>query len=247
MNRKNSRKEIKKNLVIIPAYNEEKSINKVLNEIQRIVPFCDIVIINDGSTDNTGKIVNKCGLELISHPFNLGYGAAIYTGFLYADSNNYDAVILMDADGQHSAKDIIRFIKKMEEEDIDLIIGSRYLEKPNYKTTIFRLIGHKFFSFITSLILKKKITDPISGFKMLNRKAYTYFIKSDFSQSEYFDSDILILLGLNNFKIGEIPIKVGIRNFGESMHVGIKPVSYVYKILLSIIITFLTYKFKRKQ
>lgn len=233
-------------LIILPAYNEEKNIGNVIENVIKNAPFCDLIVINDGSTDNTGEIVKKRGLDVISHPFNLGYGVAIYTGFLCADSKKYDAVILMDADGQHNAEDIVKFIKKMEDKNLDLIIGSRYLEKSDYKTTISRLIGHKFFSFITSIILKKKITDPVSGFKMLKREAYRYFIKTNFSPSEYFDSDILILLGLNNFKIEEIPIKVESRNYGKSMHVGLKPVSYIYKMLLNIIITFLVHKIKRK-
>lgn len=233
-------------LVIIPAYNEEKNIENVIENVIKEAPFCDLIVVNDGSTDNTREIVKKHGLDVVSHPFNLGYGVAIYTGFLYANSKKYDAVILMDADGQHSAKDIIKFIRKMKDKDSDLIIGSRYLEKYYYKTSIPRMVGHKFFSFITSLILKKNITDPVSGFKLLNRKAYSYFIKSEFSPSEYFDSDILILLGLNNFNIEEVPIRIESRNYGESMHGGLKPISYIYKMLLSIIIIFLSYKFKRR-
>jgi hypothetical protein len=233
-------------LVIIPAYNEEENIENVVKDIKENAAFCDLIVINDGSTDNTGEIVRKHGLDVVTHPFNLGYGVAIYTGFLYANSKKYDAVILMDADGQHSAKDIVKFIRKMKDKKSDLIIGSRYLGKYDYKTSIPRLVGHKFFSFITSLILKKKITDPVSGFKLLNRKAYSYFIESGFSPSEYFDSDILILLGLNNFNIEEIPIRFASRNYGESMHVGLKPISYIYKMLLSIIIIFLSHKFKRE-
>jgi len=238
---------MKNYLIIIPAYNEEKSIVDVIESVLKNLPFCDVVVIDDGSIDKTKEIVKEHDLDVISHPFNLGYGVAIHTGFLYADSKKYNAVILMDADGQHNAKDVIKFVKKFKENNPDLVIGSRYLEKSDYKTTISRFIGHKFFSFITSLILKKDITDPVSGFRMLSRKAYTYFIESGFSPSEYFDSDILILLGLNNFNIEEIPIEVGSRQYGESMHLGFKPISYIYKILLSIIITFLSYKFKRKE
>jgi glycosyltransferase involved in cell wall biosynthesis len=127
---------MKSKLVIIPAYNEEKNIEDVIHNIWKFSSDLDILVINDGSNDQTTNIVEKLGVKLISLPNNLGYGAALQTGFLYAKQKGYNAVIQMDADGQHDPAYILEMLKAIQNTDVDVVIGSRFLKDNSYKTTV---------------------------------------------------------------------------------------------------------------
>ena len=224
-------------LVIIPAFNEEKNISLIIEDIKRLPFHLEILVVNDGSNDYTAEYAKKAGAIVISLPFNLGYGVAIQTGFKYALYKNYKFIIHMDADGQHEVRSIIDLKKEIEEGKADIIIGSRFLKNPNYPLVFFKSIGIKIFRFIVKLITKQNITDPTSGFQALNRKAfelYSYIYPSDFP-----DTDIIIASYLLGLKIAEIPVKIYPKHFGKSMHSGFKPVYYIYKMFLSILVTIL--------
>lgn len=224
-------------LVIIPTYNEETTIEEVINGVQNNVPFCDIVVVDCNSKDNTQKIVKEMGIELIPHPFKLGYGASIYSGFKYAYDKNYKNVITIDGDGQHNPREIKKLINHLEEKSLDMVIGSRYLEDNNkYITSYIRHVGSKLFSFVTSVILRKKITDTTSGFKIFNKKSIVFLLKHDYFSSDYFTADIITLLALNNFKIDEIPVKMNERRYGKSMFTILQTFYYIYKTILSMFI-----------
>jgi len=222
-------------LFVIPAYNEAENIEKVLKEIEKEAPFADILVINDCSKDNTKEIVDANGVKCITNVFNMRYAMAVQTGIKYAYKNDYDYVIQFDADGQHIAKEAIKLLNAMKKDDSDIVIGSRYLKDMGYPCPFFRKIGTKLFAFIIKFICKKKIADPLSGFQCLNRKVIERYSKMG-NYPEFPDANLVIEMLLLGYKITEIPVKMRLREAGESMHGGIiKPIKYMINMLYTIV------------
>lgn len=238
---------MKSKLVIIPAYNEEKNIEDVIHNIWKFSSDIDILVVNDGSSDQTANIVEKLGVKLISLPNNLGYGAALQTGFLFAKKKGYDLVIQMDADGQHDPAYLLEMLKEIQNADVDVVIGSRFLKDNSYKTTIPKKMGMVLFGLLTSLITRMKITDPTSGFQVLKGDVID-FMSQDLYPPDYPDADMIILLHRAGFKIKEVPVKMRSNpKHAKSMHRGHKTIYYVLKMLLSITVTLLRVKPKRRN
>ena len=226
-------------LVIIPAYNEEENIINVINDLQKNASFCDILVINDASTDNTLNLLKKKKINVITNIFNLGYSRSIQTGIKYAYENNYDYVIEFDGDNQHIASYIKPLVDKAIKSKADIVIGSRYLKK-EYKQSFLRYIATKFFSVLIRLFCHKKITDPLSGMQCLNKKVIEEYANMDYFP-EYIDANLLIEMIFKGYKIEEVPVKMRQREYGISMHSGIiGPMKYmirmVYFITLILII-----------
>ena len=219
-------------LLVMPAYNEEKSIEKVLQKIHS--DGLDIVVIDDGSDDKTKEIVDRNNIKVISHPFNLGYGGALQTGFKYASKKNYEYVIQFDADGQHDPEDICHMIDELKKGQADIVIGSRFLGKGNFKAGFLKKVVIVFMRFLIKAFAKTNITDPTSGFKGLSKRTYLYYAAMGNFPSDYPDADVLIQMLRLHFKVTEIPINVVNRNNGTSMHSGLRPMIYLVKVLLSI-------------
>jgi len=232
---------IKDTLLIIPAYNESKMIGKIIIEIKNQLPDLDILVVNDGSIDATDIIAKKHGANVISLPFNMGYGAALQTGYQYAQNKNYQYILQMDADGQHEPKHLNNLLRTIKEDRVDIVIGSRFLNECNYQASCVRHLGMIIFSKITSLIIKQRITDPTSGFQALNHRVLKFFT-SEFYPSDYPDADVIVLLHSIGFRVKEIPvIMYSALNKGK-IHNGLKPLYYVFKMFLSIIMIFLREK-----
>ena len=191
-----------KTLIIIPAYNEEKNIGAVLESIQQKVPEIPMLVINDGSEDNTESVARSHGANVISLPYNSGYGVALQTGFKYAAKKNVSIVIQMDSDGQHDPKNLQELIKEVQKDGVDVVIGSRYLSKNSYKTSFARYLGILIFGKIASLFCGQKVTDPTSGFQALKGKAI-HFAASDHYPPDYPDADFIILMHRHGFKVKE--------------------------------------------
>jgi glycosyltransferase involved in cell wall biosynthesis len=226
-------------LVIIPAYNEEKNIDEVLKKIIELGIKMDIVVINDGSRDNTLKIVRQNNVKVISNPFNLGYGGALQTGFKYAVIKGYKYIIQFDADGQHQVQDIELIRKELEKGDIDIVVGSRFIGKGSFKAGFFKRRVIKLMRFLIKASTGTAVTDPTSGLKGLSQRTFTYYSNMGSFPYDYPDADILIKMLKLKYKVREIPIDVLQRDSGTSMHSGLKPVVYVLKVLLSIFIVLL--------
>ena len=231
-------------LIIIPAYNEGKNIGAVLNGIQKQSPGIPILVINDGSSDNTEKIALEHNAEVISLPYNSGYGVALQTGFLYAAKNNFSIVVQMDSDGQHDPANIKDLLEEVQKENRDVVIGSRFLSKASYKTSLARHAGMLLFGNIASLFCGQKVTDPTSGFQALKGRAIE-FVASDNYPPDYPDADFIILMNRCGFKIKEIPVTMHASPNKESMHHGHKTIYYVFKMFLSIFVTLLRKSPKR--
>ena len=229
----------KRVLLIIPAHNEEDSIEKVLQSIKGY----DYIIINDGSTDNTAEILEKTNANHINLCFNLGIGGAVQTGYQYALDNNYDIAVQFDADGQHDASSIQSLIQPIINEGADLTIGSRFIRKnsDNFKSSFMRRVGIHLISNVIFLLSKKRIYDTTSGFRAANRKVIKHFANNYPREYPEPVSDFeLIKLG---YTIKEVPAKMHERTTGKSSIHSWKSAYYVANVILSII----AIKFKRTK
>ena len=225
---------MKKVLFVIPAYNEEANIKKVLEEIKKDVDFADILVINDCSKDNTKEVVEECGVKCITGIFNMRYAWAVQTGIKYAYQNGYDYVIQFDADGQHIAKEAVKLYEEAKKSKADIVIGSRYLKDMGYACPFFRKIGTKMFVVLIKFFCHEKIADPLSGFQCLNKKVIAKYNKMG-EYPEFPDANLVIEMLLSGYKIVETPVKMRLREEGESMHGGIiKPIKYMINMFYTI-------------
>lgn len=230
--------QMKDTLIIIPAFNEENGIHAVLTSLVRFKDIADILVVNDGSIDSTAEIVQKHQVYIVSHPINLGYGAALQTAFRFASLKKYDYVVQFDADGQHHCDDLDRLIKEMHTDTDDVVIGSRVLGDPQYAPGFRKRIA--FFWFITMILMLtgKKVTDPTSGLRGLARRAFSYYATSTSFPNDFPDADTIIHMFYQGFRIREFPIRSQVRQLGISMHSGIfKHAIYMLKVTLSIVAT----------
>lgn len=236
-----------KNLILIPAYNEENGIDRVIAAIRGAVgQDADIVVVNDGSRDKTAAIAAATGALVISHPFNMGYGVAIQTGYKFAFSQGYDYLVQIDADGQHDPAFIAPMLDELRKGTTDLVLGSRFLEPGSYRPPLARRIGMLFFGTLVSWLTGRKISDPTSGYQAFNRSVIEFFT-SDAFPCDYPDADVLLMLGLAGFSIREIPVRMYANSEGKSMHSGFKPLYYVFKMLLSMTVTLLRHRAERTR
>ena len=210
-----------KTLIIIPAWNEEHSIWKVLEEINHLYPHLDILVVDDGSHDSTTQIARGKGAEVISHNGNLGYTATIQTGRAYALDDGYDFLIFVDADGQHRPSDVSRILEPLIEGDADQVRGSRELGKYEWKEPLYLKIPRWICSMLVSLKLRKIVTDATSGFKGENR-AITKYLKEIYESSNKIhlsntnDIEEHLLAHKRGFRLMEVPVVMHSRQAGST-------------------------------
>lgn len=235
---KKVRKEINKgkSIFVIPAYNESKHIAEVIEDIQKNMPESDIVVINDCSKDNTRDIVESMeNVVCLNLPYNMGYAMAVQTGIKYACDNNYDYVIQFDADGQHLAVEAQKLMKKIQESDANIVIGSRFIKQTDYNHPFFRKIGTKLFQIIIKVFCDKKITDPTSGFQIIDRNVIERYAMMG-KYPEFPDANLIIEMLLAGYSIEEVSVKMKINDEGKSMHSGIiKPIKYMINVTYTIL------------
>ncbi|WBW98607.1 glycosyltransferase family 2 protein [Oceanirhabdus sp. W0125-5] len=234
---------IKELLIMIPAYNEEESIEGVLNKIYEagINEIGDILVINDGSKDNTEKVVREFKVPIINQVCNMGYGSALQVGYKYAEKKGYEYVIQLDADGQHDISNIKTIYDCLKNKNLmftetpDIVIGSRFLsDSSTFKTSKLKNIAISFFRVLIKIFTKNDITDPTSGLQGLNRRAFTYYAGYGNFDYKYPDINMIIQMIMQGYNIKEIPAVMHERENGESMHSGlIKPIKYMVIMILS--------------
>jgi len=229
---------MQKVIVLIPAYNEEKQIVAVIERVRRIVPEFDILVVNDGSCDATARMASSTGAIVVSHPFNMGYGVAIQTGYKYAFANGYDFLVQIDGDGQHDPSFIKVLLEPVIAGETDFAIGSRFLQQESYRPSFSRRLGILFFRRLVSVLIGREITDPTSGYQAMNREVIRFFT-DDIFPCDYPDADMLVTLNMAGFRLREVPVRMYANSQGKSMHSGLKPLYYVFKMCLSILVTLL--------
>jgi glycosyltransferase involved in cell wall biosynthesis len=224
-----------KSLLVIPAFNEAENITLVSEEIRSLHPAMEMLVVSDGSADQTAELAEAGGAKVVRLPFNLGYGAAVQTGLLYAVAGGYDICVLIDGDGQHDPKYIADLIAPVLAGQADLALGSRFLGRADYAIPLGRRLGIYLFRKLASLFTRQQITDPTSGFQAISRRLMKFFINDNYPQ-DFPDTDTLIRLYFAGFRIIEVPVTIRPRLRGESMHGGAKTLYYVYKMFFSIFI-----------
>lgn len=225
-------------LVIIPAFNEMERIAAVVAGVRTVVPEADILVIDDGSSDDTAIMASRAGAAVIRHPFNLGYGVAIQTGYKYALAKGYRFLAQIDGDGQHDPAGIPDLLAPVKGGAADFALGSRFRASESYLPSPLRRLGMAFFRRVVSLLVGQPITDSTSGFQAFNREVVAFFATEVFP-CDYPDADVLLCLHRAGFAIVEVPVRMHARVSGKSMHRGLKPLYYVFKMLLSITVTLL--------
>ena len=220
-------------LIIVPAYNEAQSIGAVIDSIRTNAPWADIVVVNDGSRDATAQIAEARGAFVLNLPYNLGIGGAVQTGYKFAAEMGYDIAVQVDSDGQHPASEIGRLVRALDEHQVDVVIGSRYLENRGYKTPLTRLLGIKLVGRVVSLLIGQRVTDTSSGFRAANRRVIHLFAR--LYPRDYPEPESLVLLHHHEFNIKEIPIPMNQRIGGRSSISFVTGIYYVIKVLLATV------------
>lgn len=222
-------------LAVIPAYNEEESLATVIRGLHQEVPAFDVLVVNDGSTDATAAIARAEGARVLTHPFNLGIGGAVQSGFQYALDNGYDFCVQVDADGQHSPAEIAKLQAAMgEDPQLDMVVGSRFLtDDYHYPAPIARRTGIHIFAFVCSRIVGQRVSDPTSGFRLCNRRAIQIFAR-DYPH-DYPEVEAILLLHYHRLRMREVPVQMYERGGGvSSIATSGKSAYYMIKVLLAI-------------
>lgn len=230
-------------LIIMPAYNEEQNIIGVLKQLSspEITEIADVLVMNDASSDSTNWIVKKQGHTLVTNVFNLGYGSAIQLGYKYAIRRKYKYVIQMDADGQHDVCNIPMIYEKLKTpgengECPDIVLGSRFMEgSGEFPVSVSKKIAYALFRFCIRAATGRRIQDPTTGLQGLSCRAALHYSKFGNFDNKYPDANMLIQMILLGYQVEEVPAVMHNRGFGVSMHSGLKPFVYMFRMMLSIL------------
>lgn len=240
----------KKMLIIIPAYNEEKNIGPVLEQLSKppISDFADVLVMNDASKDRTAEVVKSYHQQVVTHIYNLGYGNGLQVGYKYAASHGYEYVLQMDADGQHDVSNVMPIYQKLTTPDAngkcpDIILGSRFTKGwKAYPTSFVKKVAYVLFRILIKIGTGRKITDPTTGLQGLSKRAFTFYAGYNHFDDKYPDANMIMQMLLLGYRVEEIQATMHIRTEGVSMHSGLKPIIYMFRMMFSIIAVWLREK-----
>ena len=235
-----NRKEV---LIIIPAYNEEKTIVPVLEKLEQpeIAQIADVLVMNDASSDATNHVTKKRKHDVVTHVFNLGYGSDLQLGYKYAVRKGYRYVIQMDADGQHDVCNIPKIYEELQIKDEngelpDIVLGSRFMEgSTDFPVSLAKKIAYTWFRAMLKLGTGRSISDPTTGLQGLSWRTFLFYSKYDNFDDKYPDANMLMQMLLLGFRVREIPAVMHMRTEGVSMHSGLKPILYMFRMTFSIL------------
>ena len=234
-----------KKLIIIPAYNEAENLPKLISSINNLLPEFDYVIINDGSTDNTRKLCEQDGLNVVTLPINSGIGVAVQTGYKYALYNDYDIAIQIDGDGQHDVSYLRAIIAPLEKGEADVVIGSRFIECQGFQSSGARRMGIRLLSTFIWLCTGVKVKDVTSGFRAVNKRFIQVFAE-DYSK-DYPEPEAIVTTKMYGGRIKEMPVVMKEREAGSSSITLWKSVYYMIKVTLAIFVKRLSYGVRREK
>lgn len=230
-------------LIIIPAYNEAENIEKVVDNIIQNYPQYDYVIVNDGSTDATRKVCKERGYQVLNLPVNMGIGGAVQTGYCYARNNDYDIAVQIDGDGQHDVEFLVGMIALIESGQADIVIGSRFVQKEGFQSSMFRRAGIKFLSNLGWVLTGVKVRDITSGYRVVNKRFIQIFA-GDYP-ADYPEPEAMVIAAVHGGKIREYPVIMKERENGISSITFKRSVYYMIKVTIAMLIRRLSFGIRR--
>jgi glycosyltransferase involved in cell wall biosynthesis len=223
-------------LAVVPAYNEAGTVARVIGAIHDKAPEFDVVVVDDGSTDATAVQAERAGAKVVRHPFNLGIGGAVQSGFTYALENGYERLVQVDGDGQHDPAELGKLMHVMDSDlGVDMVCGSRFITSDSdYVAPISRRTGIHIFAFLLSRIVGQRVTDPTSGFRLYNRRGIALFAR-DYPH-DYPEVEAVLMVHFHRLSMREVPVRMFQRGGGVSSISSGKSVYYMIKVLLAIFV-----------
>lgn len=223
-------------LAVVPAYNEQASVGRVVDALHTHAPEFDVLVVDDGSTDDTGAEARRAGARVMRLPYNLGIGGTVQAGFVFAEENGYDYVAQVDGDGQHDPRELTKLIDTMDADaTLDMVCGSRFLSDDHkYPAPISRRTGIHIFAFILSRIVGQRVSDPTSGFRLYNRRGIAVFAR-DYPH-DYPEVEAVLMLHWHRLRMAEVPVRMFARAGGVSSITSGKSAYYMIKVLLAIFV-----------
>lgn len=231
-------------LIIIPAYNEQENIERVVANLKTHCPQYDYLIVNDCSSDKTLEICSKNNFNHIDLCCNLGIGGGVQSGYIYAYRNGYDCAIQIDGDGQHDPQYISRLVDPIERGEADIVIGSRFIDYEGFQSSGMRRFGINFLSALIKAVCGAKVKDVTSGFRAANREFIEFFSKE--YADDYPEPEAIVATKLNGARILEVPVVMNEREGGTSSISPLKSIYYMIKVSLAILLYKITYKGGKK-
>lgn len=223
-----------KTLIIIPAYNEQNTLETLISDIREKCPDADYVVVNDCSSDDTDKVLHSIGANYVKAPVNLGIGGAVQTGYRYAAQNGYDIAIQIDGDGQHDVIYVPDMVRMIEANEADVVIGSRFIEKEGFQSSGARRMGIRFLSGLIRFMTGTGIKDVTSGYRAVNRRYIEIF--ADSYPDDYPEPEVIVISALSGARIKEMPVVMRERAAGVSSINMKKSVYYMIKVSLAIVV-----------
>ena len=219
---------------MVPALNEEDSVADVVSELRREAPDFDVLVVDDGSDDATAERATAAGAAVLSHPFNLGIGGAVQSGYRYAYLHGYDVAVQVDGDGQHDPAQLSKLEQGLARSGADLVWGSRFLEDAGYSVPRLRRAGRVIFARVVSLITRRPITDPTSGFRIANRRGIELFAR-DYPH-DYPEVEAILMAHSHDLEISEVAVTMRRRETGSSSINMVNAGYYMVRVLLAIFV-----------
>jgi glycosyltransferase involved in cell wall biosynthesis len=219
-------------IAVVPAHNEEGAIGGVIDEIRAFDPTFDVVVVDDGSVDDTSAVASGRGAAVITLPFNLGIGGAVQTGFMYALERGYPTAVRLDGDGQHAASELGKLLDVLAAGGADIVTGSRFAGEAGYRAPLARRLGIVWFARLVSLLTRQRVTDTTSGFQALNRRGIELFARD--YPSDYPEVEATILVYKHRLRLAEVPVQMREREHGSSSITFVRSIYYVFKVTLAL-------------
>jgi glycosyltransferase involved in cell wall biosynthesis len=222
-------------LVVTPAYNEVDNIGDVVHSVKRALPMVDVLVVDDGSRDDTALAARQAGALVVRLPYNLGIGGAVQTGYLFALEQGYDVAVRIDGDGQHDPLYIPVLLALLEENVCDFVIGSRFIGPSLFRSPLTRQLGIKWFARVISLLIGQTVTDPTSGFCAANRAVIECFARA--YPQDYPEPEALVMLHRLALRSREVPVEMNVRQGGRSSITSWRSIYYMLKVTLAILMS----------
>ena len=222
-------------VAIVPAYNEAGAVGAVVTEIRAFDGGLDVVVIDDGSTDQTAAAAAAAGAFVVRLPFNLGIGAAVQTGFKFALEHGYELAVRLDGDGQHDPAELPKLLAVLDRDGADVVVGSRFVDgRGDQHGSRTRRIGIVFFAWLVSALTRQRVTDTTSGFQALNRRGIAIFA-ADYPH-DYPEVEATVMVHKHRLRLVEVQVQMRERTHGESSITAVQSVYYMFKVTLALLV-----------